>query len=40
MVTTTASQTTAGNRRTTRWPMDTTTTATETAKQYLEEAAK
>jgi len=40
MVTTTPRQTAAGNRRTTWRPMDTTPTATETAKQYLVEAAK
>jgi len=40
MVTTTSSQTTAGNRSTTRRPLDTTPTATKTAKQYLVEAAK
>jgi len=40
MVPTIPSQTTAGNRGTTRRPMDTTPTATETAKLYLVEAAK
>jgi len=40
MVTTTPSQMTTGHRRTTRRPMDTTPTATETAKQYIVEAAK
>jgi len=40
MVTTTPSQTTAGNIRTTRRPLDTTPTTTETAKKYRLEAAK